>query len=166
MQISLIVACGNAGQIGLDNKLLWHISKDLKNFKRLTHGHHILMGRKTYQSIGFPLPGRTSLVITRQENLLASEDDRLYIFDEIKKAIAFAKERGEGQLFIIGGGQIYNTAIDLVDKVYLSKVDFTGEADTFFDLKLVDEFISVNEVQYPAEEKTPAWTFCEMERLQ
>lgn len=132
MKISMIVAYGKNWEIGLKNQMLWHISEDFKNFKTITSGHHILMGRKTFESIGKPLPNRTSIVLTRGE----FSHEGVHTFNEPQKAFDFARESGEEELFIIGGANIYETLFPYVDKMYLSEVDFEGEADAF--LKEID----------------------------
>ncbi len=132
MLISLIVAKGNQNQIGKNNKLLWKVKDDLQNFKQLTTGHHILMGRKTFESIGKPLPNRTTLIITANKNFKKQENCE--IFDCSYKAIEYAKSKGETELFVCGGSLIYNFFIEnnLIDKLYLTNIDYNGEADKFF----------------------------------
>lgn len=132
MLISLIVAKGNQNQIGKNNKLLWKIRDDLQNFKQLTTGHCILMGRKTFESIGKPLPNRTTLIITANKNFKKQENCE--IFDCCYKAIDYAKNINETELFICGGSLIYDFFIknNLVDKLYITNVDYDKEADKFF----------------------------------
>ena len=160
MKISMIVAYGNNWEIGLNNQMLWHISEDFKNFKTITSGHHILMGRKTFESIGKPLPNRTSLVLSRGE----FEHEGVHTFSDVQKAFDFARESGEEELFIIGGANIYETLFPYVDKMYLSEVDFEGEADAY--LKEIDfsSWDLAEQKDYEAiiqddEVKTPAWSF-------
>ncbi len=160
MKISMIVAYGKNWEIGLNNQMLWHISEDFKNFKTITSGHHILMGRKTFESIGKPLPNRTSIVLTRGD----FSHEGVHTFNDPQKAFDFAKESGEEELFIIGGANIYATLFPYVDKMYLSEVDYEGEADAH--LKQID-FASWNlteEKDYDAiitndEIVSPAWKF-------
>ena len=132
MKISIVVAVGKNNQIGKGNKLLWNIKDDLKHFKNLTLNHHILMGRKTFESIGRALPKRTNMIITRNTNFVAPEE--CLIFDCSYKAIDFAKNNGETELFVCGGATIYKFFLEnnLVDNIYLTRVDFDGEADSFF----------------------------------
>lgn len=160
MKISMIVAYGKNWEIGLDNKMLWHISEDFKNFKKITSGHHILMGRKTFESIGKPLPNRTSLILSKS----GFSYDGVYTFDEVQKAFDFAKSNGEDELFIIGGANIYETLFPYVNKMYLSEVDFEGKADAF--LKPIDfsSWKLVEQKDYEAikedgKVKSPAWSF-------
>ncbi len=160
MKISMIVAYGNNWEIGLDNQMLWHISEDFKNFKTITSGHHILMGRKTFESIGKPLPNRTSLVLSKG----GFEHEGVHTFAEVQDAFNFARENGEEELFIIGGANIYKTLFPYVDKMYLSEVSFSGEADAFlepidfstWDLAQEKEY---DEIVEDDVQKSPAWKF-------
>jgi dihydrofolate reductase len=160
MIVSMIVAYGKNFEIGLNNQMLWHISEDFKNFKKITSGHHILMGRKTFESIGKPLPNRTSIVLSKGD----FKHEGVYTFDDIPKALDFARQSGEEEIFIIGGANIYKTMFPYVDKMYLSEVDFEGKADAFLnpidfstwdiiEEKNYEEIIQNNEVS------TPAWKF-------
>ncbi|MFZ4713710.1 MAG: dihydrofolate reductase [Bacteriovoracaceae bacterium] len=131
MIVSIIVATGENGEIGKDNKLLWQIPTDLKIFKKTTSGHYIIMGRKTFESIGRPLPNRTNVVVTRSEH---ASVEGIQFVKTLESALELAKNDIETEVFIIGGGQIYQEAINknLVDRIYLSQVNYTGVADTFF----------------------------------
>jgi len=159
MKVSMIVAFGKNYQIGLNNALLWHIPEDLKNFKRLTNGHHILMGRKTFESIGFPLPNRTSVVLSKN----GFSFDGVHTYEEINEALEFCKNNGEEEVFIMGGAQVYKLAFPYVNKLYLSEVDYDDEADAFleeidFSNWNLEEEISHEEIN-ENDKKTPAWTF-------
>lgn len=127
--ITIIAAIANNNALGKDNDLIWHLPADLKRFKKVTSGHHILMGRNTYESIGKPLPNRTTVIITRNPNYKA---EGCVIVSSIEKAIAIAKE--DEQVFIIGGAQIYKQAmeVDLVDQLDITLVHESFEADVFF----------------------------------
>lgn len=129
-EITIIVAAAENNAIGLGNKLIWHLSDDLKRFKSLTSGHHIIMGRKTFESFPKPLPNRTHIVITRQKDYKAP--DGVIIVHSLDDAIDAAKS--DKQPFIIGGGQIYKQALsaNLVDKIELTRVHEEFEADAFF----------------------------------
>jgi len=159
MKVSMIVAYGKNNQIGKDNSLLWHIPQDLKNFKNLTNGHHILMGRKTFDSIGFPLPNRTSVVLSKSGFC----HEGVYTYEDIKEALDFCKKSEEEEVFIMGGAQVYKLAFPFVNKLYLSEVDYDGDADAFLDRidfskwKLEEEkyFEEIND----KDKKIPAWTF-------
>lgn len=126
--ITIIVAMGKNREIGADNQLLWHLPKDLKHFKELTSGHPIIMGRKTYESIGKPLPNRTNIVISRKNDWF---EEGILIVGSIKEALKFAKKIDEN-VFIIGGGTIYEQTIDLADQLEVTLVDAELKADTFF----------------------------------
>jgi dihydrofolate reductase len=132
MIVSLIVAQGPKREIGLNNKLLWHISEDLKIFKKITTGKAIVMGRKTFESIGKPLPDRKNIVLTRDKNFsypgIDVITDPLMAFD---LALEF-NDSDESELVIIGGAEIYNIYLPFVQKIYLTEVDYKGEADAYF----------------------------------
>jgi len=129
MRISLIVAKSENNVIGKNNQLPWHLKDDLQNFKKLTMGHHILMGRKTFDSIGKALPGRMSLVISSEPKANA---EHVFWFNSIFRAIKQAERSGETELFIIGGEKIYKYALSLVDRIYLTEVQATVEGDVYF----------------------------------
>ena len=126
--ITIVVAMGKNREIGVDNQLLWHLPKDLKHFKELTSGHPIIMGRKTYESIGKPLPNRTNIVISRKNDWF---EEGILIVGSIKEALKFAKKIDEN-VFVIGGGTIYEQTIDLADQLEITCVDATLDADTYF----------------------------------
>ncbi len=134
MKVSIIVAAGLNNSIGKDNGLLWHLPIDMKFFKERTMGHHILTGRKNYESIPEkyrPLANRTNIVVTRDANL---KIDGCLVTTSIKEGVEFARRRGEKELFIIGGGEIYRQMLaeNMVTHVYLTRVHENFEADTFF----------------------------------
>lgn len=119
---------GLDNEIGADNQLLWHLPTDLKNFKEITTGHPIIMGRKTYESIGRPLPNRTNIVVSRRKDWF---EEGILIVGSIKEALKFAKKMDE-EVFVIGGGDIYKQTIDLVDKLEVTQVKANLKADVFF----------------------------------
>ena len=129
MLISIIAAMGRNRAIGYKNTLPWRLPADLQRLKQLTLGHHILMGRKTFESIGRPLPGRTSIIITRQKDFQA---EGCLIAHSLGEAIDLAKSHGEQEAFIIGGAEIYAQALSIADRMYLTLVDAEPEADAFF----------------------------------
>ncbi len=131
MKLSLIVAANLEGVIGKDNQLLWRLPEDLKRFKRLTMGSPILMGRKTFDSIGKPLPGRTSLVITRNS---AFHCDGVVTCASLEEAVEKARSTGAEEAFVIGGGEIYARALPLADRIYLTRVYNHAGGDTFFSI--------------------------------
>ncbi|WP_223034781.1 dihydrofolate reductase [Hanstruepera marina] len=127
--ITLIVAAGEDNAIGKDNDLIWHLSDDLKRFKNLTNGHHIIMGRKTFESFPKPLPNRTHIVITRQDNYQAPSG--VIVVNNLEDA--FDAARSDSNPYVIGGGEIYKQAMPYADKIELTRVHQSFEnADTFF----------------------------------
>jgi dihydrofolate reductase len=129
MRISFIVAKSDNNVIGVNNKLPWHLKTDLQNFKKLTMGHHILMGRKTFESIGKALPGRMSLVISSEPR---AAEENVFWFNSIFRAIKHAERNGETELFIIGGEKIFKYALSLVDRIYLTEVKGDVKGDVYF----------------------------------
>ena len=124
--VSVIVAVAENGIIGDKNTLLWHISEDLRNFKRVTSGHPVIMGRKTFDSLGRPLPNRTNVVVTRQ-NL---EIEGCKVVHSLEEALSLFSP--EEEVFVIGGAQIYAEALPLADRFYLTRVHHAYEGDTSF----------------------------------
>jgi dihydrofolate reductase len=124
--ISIVVAIASNYAIGKDNQLLWHLPKDLKHFKDITAGGTVVMGRKTYDSVGKPLPKRRNIVITRQDMTI----DGCEVVKSIDDAIALCKT--EDEVFIVGGAEIYRQAMHLTDRIYLTIVHHSFDADTFF----------------------------------
>jgi dihydrofolate reductase len=149
-ELTIIVAAGENNAIGKDNDLIWHLSDDLKHFKSLTNGHHIIMGRKTFESFPKPLPNRTHIVITRQKDYKVPEG--VIIVNSLNDAIDAA--RHDKTPYIIGGGEIYKQAMSLVDKLEITRVhaDFEN-ADTFFPE--IDDTVwqEVNRTTHDADEK-------------
>ena len=132
MTLSIICAVGRNGAIGRDNALLWHLPGDLPRFKRLTMGHPVIMGRRTFESIGRPLPGRLNLVVTRNANY-AAEGVTLCPSLDIALQRAEAAQPDDGEIFVIGGGELYAATIDRCARLYLTEVDDAPtDADTFF----------------------------------
>jgi dihydrofolate reductase len=125
--VSLIVAVARNGVIGKDGRLPWHIPEDLKRFRALTMGHHIIMGRRTWESIGRPLPGRTSVVITRDRGYLAPGAKVTHSLAEALSACA-----GDQEVFVIGGAQIYREALPCADRIYLTEVSEAYPGDVRF----------------------------------
>jgi len=154
MKISLIVAIAENNVIGKDNDLIWRLPNDMKYFKAKTLGHHIITGRKNYISIPVkfrPLPDRTNIVLTRQDNF--KEQDCI-ILNSLEAAIEYAKKNNETELFIIGGGQIYKEALEknLIDKMYITHVHHQFDGDTFFP-EIDTSWKQVSEVNHSVDEK-------------
>jgi dihydrofolate reductase len=141
MEIIAIAAVGLNGELGKDNQLLWHIPEDLKMFKEMTNTHAILMGSKTFESIGKPLPNRLNLVLSRDFiNKKNNEEKDLYYFGDWHTAITFAQSfMGESKLFIIGGGEIYKETLHTCSKVYLTRVYEEFDADVYFPMEVLNK---------------------------
>lgn len=132
MTISIIAAMDQKRGIGKNNKLPWHIPVDLKRFRKLTLGHPVIMGRKTYESIGRPLPNRLSIIVSRNIEYRVSNIENVIIAASLEEAIKVAKQKDQTEVFVIGGGQIFAQALPMVDKLYLTLVKGDFGADTFF----------------------------------
>lgn len=151
MQITLIVAKAKNNVIGKDNQLIWKISADLKHFKNLTTGHYILMGRKTYESLGKPLPNRTHLIISRNPDYQAPEGN--FTFPSIEEGLVFCNNNDVEQLFIIGGGQIYEEMLNNCDTLEITEVDAEPDGDTFFPEVDYQIWKETSRESFPADEK-------------
>lgn len=148
MQISIIVALSENNVVGVRNQLPWKLSADLKRVKSMTMGHHIIMGRKTFESIGRPLPGRTNVIITRNANYKA---EGCVIASSLQHALDIAMN--DTEVFIFGGGEIFKEAMPLASKIYMTRVHTHLEGDTYFpDIKPFDWRI-VELQEFKADEK-------------
>lgn len=144
-KVSIIAAMDMARGIGKGNKLMWHISEDLKRFKELTSGHTVIMGRKTFESIGRALPNRVNIVITKNKDFKASD---CVVVNSLEEALTFAEMKKNGEIFIIGGGEIYRQAMPFADRLYLTIVEGDFGADTFFpSYENFGKIVSVKESQ-------------------
>ncbi len=152
---TIVVAMGEKNEIGNENQLLWHLPKDLKHFKELTSGHPVIMGRKTYESIGKPLPNRTNIVISGKKDWF---EEGILIVGSVKEALKFAKKIDE-DIFIIGGGTIYEQTIDFADKLEVTLVKTSLEADTFFPKINGKKWKKANEICHERDEKNQ-YDFC------
>ena len=162
---SLIVAIGQNGEIGLNNSLLWHLPGDLKYFKNLTVGHPLIMGRKTFESIGRALPQRISIVISSDSfyREKVSSTEHCIGVSSLEQALETVKTLDSSYLthpqepFISGGGQIYRQALekDIVDQIYLTVVRSTFQADTFFPMEKLKTFTTVWQEDHAKDEKNP-----------
>jgi len=150
MTVSLIVAVSSNGVIGRDGGLPWHLPADLKHFKRTTMGHHLIVGRRTWEEVGKPLPGRTMVVVTRSQRF-APEGAK--VVRSVEQALEIAAEDDEP--FIGGGSQIYRIALarDLVHRIYLTRIHAEVEGDTFFPEFDLDDWELVSEEHHEADEK-------------
>jgi len=160
--IKLIVAKASNNIIGNNNELIWHLPNDLKHFKNTTTNHPIIMGRKTYESLGRPLPNRTNIVVTRDLNFT---DDKVVITHSLEQAINEAQAINY-DIFIIGGGNIYKQAMDLVDELYITEVHHEFDGDTYFPEIDEDEFEEIFREHHLKDEKHPyAYSFVTYKRI-
>nr|ALG03714.1 dihydrofolate reductase [uncultured bacterium]ALG03733.1 dihydrofolate reductase [uncultured bacterium] len=146
--ITIIAAAGENNELGKNNTLVWHLPDDFKRFKALTTGHYIIMGRKTFESFPKPLPNRTHVVITRQQNYAP---EGCIVVDSMEKALKIAPP--DEEVFIIGGGEIYNLAMAFANKIELTRVFGTFDADTFFPEINQDDWELVGEDFHARDEK-------------
>ncbi len=140
--------------IGKNNQLLCHLPADLKYFKNLTTHHAILMGRKTFDSIGKPLPNRTNIIVSRSDLNI----EGTYCFNSIDEGISFAKSQNETELFIIGGDSIYKQSMDVLNTVYLTRIHHSFEADAFFPA-LQEDYWQLNQNEFHAADEKNKFEF-------
>lgn len=148
--LSQVVAVGKNNVIGKDNQLLWHLPNDLKFFKNITWAMPVIMGRKTFESMGRPLPGRTNIVITRNEDWTAEGILKAGSLDE---AVELAATLDVREAFIIGGGQVYEQSMSVTDRIYLTLVQTSPEGDTFYPGVDAQHFKLVSELHFDKDEK-------------
>lgn len=157
MKVSIIAAVAENGVIGRKGKIPWHIPEDLKRFKKITTGHHIIMGRKTYESIGRPLPNRTNIVITRNKDYKAKG---IKTVSSLNEALKIAKKEGEKEAMIVGGAQIYKEALPFADKIYLTKIHHKFSGDAYFPKISLLKWKKVYSKKYPKSSKNKySYTF-------
>lgn len=150
--ISLLVAVSSTGVIGRDNALPWKLSADLRRFRRLTTGHAIVMGRKTFESIGRPLPERTNIVVTRQAGYAA---EGVIVASDIDAAIRKASEihGADDEVFIVGGAEIYRQTLERADRLYLTRVEADVAGDTYLPAIDFSQWKLVEETRFAADER-------------
>ena len=146
--ITLIAAAAENNALGKNNDLLWHLPDDFKRFKALTTGHHIIMGRKTFESFPKPLPNRTHIIITRNTNYHPND---CIVVNSLEEALDFCKN--EEQTYIIGGGEIYKQSLPFADKIELTRVHEVFDADTYFPEINTDDWKLEFEELHPKDEK-------------
>ncbi|WP_375767573.1 dihydrofolate reductase [Archangium gephyra] len=159
MRISAIVAMATNRCIGRDNTLPWRLPADLKRFKQLTMGHTLVMGRKTYESIGRPLPGRKTVVVTRQRNYAP---EGVQVAHSLEQALELA--RGDDEAFIAGGADLYRQALAHVRRLYLTRIGQDYEGDTFFPEVDLSGWRLISEEHHPATATEPPFSFLTYER--
>jgi dihydrofolate reductase len=150
MVLSLLVAADEKNVIGKDNKLPWHLPNDLKYFKNQTWGMPILMGRKTFESIGKPLPGRKSIVITRNNDW---QQDGVEVVHSIEEAIEKAASFDVKEIFVIGGSEIFKTSFDKAHRIYLTRIHHQFDGDSYFPEVQTDQWNLVSQRYCEADEK-------------
>ncbi|MVO98912.1 dihydrofolate reductase [Paenibacillus lutrae] len=149
MSVSFLFAMDRQNAIGIDNKLPWHLPADLKFFKKMTTGHSVLMGRKTYDSIGRPLPNRNNIVLTRQPDYKLEGCE---VVHSVEEALAGFQEE---EVFVIGGTEVFKLFWPYADKLYVTFIDDIFEADTYFPVIEPQEWSLVSEEQGIKDEKNP-----------
>ena len=164
MKLSLIAAMDRNRVIGVDNTLPWHLPADLKHFKSVTMSKPILMGRKTYESIGKPLPGRENIVLSRQAGFSAKG---CTVVRSVEAALAYAdNELGAEELMVIGGSQLYGAMLCMADRLYLTQVDTSVEGDAYFPEINRSEWTETDWQENAADEKNPFnYTFVTLDRI-
>ena len=143
-RISLVVAMAKNRVIGANNRIPWHVPGEQKLFKEITMGHHIVMGRKTYESIGRLLPGRTSVIVTRQQNY---QVPGAVIVHSLQEAVAAAK--GDDEVFVIGGAELFREALPLADRLHVSVVDQEPDGDVLMPAFDAQEWREIRSTDYP-----------------
>jgi dihydrofolate reductase len=162
LPLSLIVAVADNGVIGIDNRLPWHLPAELKYFKAVTLGKPLVMGRKTWDSLGRPLPGRLNLVVSRQTDLHAEGAEvRASLAAAVERAAAWAQEREASEIMLIGGAQLFAEALPVAQRLYLTRVALAPEGDVFFPDWQESDWQLVSRLEHPAEEDRPAYS-CEV----
>jgi len=160
MRIALIVARADNGVIGVDNQLPWHLPCDLKYFKQVTMGKPVVMGRKTFESIGRPLPGRTNVVVTRNPDWSAPGARVVTsLEDGLKLARAQADLDGADEVMMIGGATLYREAMPFVDRMYVTQVHASPDGDAFFEAPDASQFAQTSVDHHPADEVSPAHSY-------
>lgn len=150
MMVSIVVAADEQNGIGINNRLPWRLSADLKYFRQLTTGHHIIMGRNTFESIGKPLPDRINIVLSTRDDVKAQG---VIVVKNLSEALQIAQASGEKECMIIGGAQIYRQAIGLTDRIYMTRVHTVCHCDVFFPELNQEEWKLLSGVRHTADEK-------------
>lgn len=169
MKLAMIVAMAKNNVIGLNNDMPWHLPADLQWFKKTTLGCPIIMGRKTYESIGRPLPGRLNIILSRDTKLVIegcsvvnSIDDAMQLAEATNKA----SDKKRDEVFITGGAHLYNKFLEKIDTLYITLIDAELEGDTFFPDYTKYNWQEINRTEAPADDKNPySLTFLKLERL-
>ena len=153
MIVSIIVAKATNNAIGLKGDLPWHLPADLKHFKKTTKGHHVIMGRKTFETLQNPLPGRIHLVITSNRNYSVPKGHR--VVHSLEEAIAIGKEKGLEKIFILGGAEIYKLALPYCDEMIITEIEAMPEADTYFPDYDKEDWMICHKSSHSKDENNP-----------
>ena len=164
--ISLIAAIGKNNELGKENKLLWKLPADMQHFIKTTSGHPVIMGRKTFESIGKPLPNRQNIVITRNKTYLRNDADVVHSLEEAIKSTRVTLVDFE-EIFIIGGGELYRQTMPIADKLYITHIDAENkDADAFFPEIIPIVWNEVSHIEHERDEKNPFnYTFSIYEKI-
>jgi dihydrofolate reductase len=164
MKVSLIVAVADRGVIGRGGALPWHLPKDLARFKRLTMGHHLIVGRRTWEAIGRALPGRRMVVVTRHPARLALPEG-VWAAGSLDEALQIARAAGDEEAFVAGGAELYRDALPRADRIYLTRVHAEVTGDTFLPQVDLADWTEVEREELAADEKNAsATTFSVLDR--
>ncbi|MBP7805288.1 MAG: dihydrofolate reductase [Candidatus Pacebacteria bacterium] len=166
MIVSMIAAIGKNNQLGKDNTLLWHMPADMKHFRETTRGHTVIMGRKTFESLpNGPLPKRENIVVTRDTGYMKTGIVVMHSLPEALRYAAleqgkhFEEKQEETEVFIIGGGELYKEGMNFANKLYITRIDDSPEADTFFP-EIDSKWKEISKEEFPADAENPhAYTF-------
>lgn len=161
MELNIIVAASQNNVIGSENTMPWRLSNDLQRFKKLTWGGAVIMGRKTYQSMGKALPGRQNIVLTRNESFAPADVTVVHTLDE-----ALAASQNMEKVFVIGGGEIYKQFWNIADRIYLTRVHAELNGDTLIPKIKTSEWVLENSDSFPADEKNQyPYTFIDYKKI-
>jgi dihydrofolate reductase len=150
--VSMIVAMDETGGIAWQGQLPWRLPAEMKLFKQTTTGHHLLMGRKTFETIGKPLPGRTTIVITRQQNYHPAG---CLVSHSLEEGLALARSSGDNEVFICGGSEVYRQALPVAERIYLTLVHTVAKTDMAFPSIEIPLWQEKESIYHPADEKNP-----------
>ena len=166
MRTALIVARADNGVIGIDNQLPWHLPCDLKYFKRVTLGKPVIMGRKTFESIGRPLPGRTNVVVTRNSQWWS---EGVHIVSSLEDALKLSRAQvnidATSEVMVIGGATLYREVMEVVDRLYVTQVRINAVGDAFFDAPDSDVFVKSASESHAGDELSPAHSYEVWDRI-
>lgn len=163
LKLSMIAAMGKGRVIGKDNNMPWHLPADLQHFKKTTLGSPIIMGRKTYDSIGRPLPGRLNIILSRNTKLVI---EGCSIVNSLEDAIDLAGKTDASEIFITGGAHLYNKFLENTDRLYLTLIDEEFKGDTYFPDYTQFNWKEVTKENYKADDKNPhAYSFVTLDRI-